>query len=83
MMRKLVVTIVFFGLSATGYAYSIKHSYSGKNNSTEYYGSCNNGQLLKIVEHADGRYSYEGPAGDGTVRGAGALDRAAAAACGE
>ena len=80
-MRQLILTAVLLGLATNGYGYSIKHSYSGKNKSTEYYGVCNNGQLLKVVEHADGRFSYEGPAGRGADRAS--LDKAAVAACGE
>ncbi len=82
-MKKLILIAALGLFAAASHAYSIKHSYSGKDNSTEYYGSCDNGQLLKVVEHRDGRFSYEGPAGNGTVRGTGALDKAAAAACGE
>ncbi|MDH3647147.1 MAG: hypothetical protein OER80_10260 [Gammaproteobacteria bacterium] len=82
-MRKLIATALLLSLSGLGYTYSIKHSYSGEDGSTEYYGACNDGQLLKVTQHADGRFSYEGPAGDGTVRASGSLDKAAAAACGE
>lgn len=82
-MRYLVVIATLLGLVATAQAYSIKHSYSGNNNSIEYYGACDDGQLIKIVEHADGSFSWEGPAGSGTLRTRGSLDEAAAAACGE
>ena len=80
-MKKLVLSAALLSLAGIGHAYSINHSYSGANNSIEYYGACNDGQMLKVTEHADGRFSYEGPAGGGTVQGS--LDEAAAAACGE
>lgn len=82
-MRKLILTAVLLSLGAAAQAYSINHSYSGKNNSIEYYGACKDGRMLKVIKHADGRFSYEGPAGGGTVSGKGGLDKAAAAACGE
>ena len=80
-MRKLIMITALLSLAGAVHAYSIKHSYSGENNSTEYYGACNDGQLLKVTQYSDGRFAYEGPAGGGVVRGG--LDEAAAAACGE
>ena len=82
-MKELIATVLLLGLASLGHAYSIQHSYSSANNSTEFYGACNDGQLLKVVQHSDGRFSYEGPAGQGIVRSPGGLDEAAAAACGE
>ncbi|NNF66995.1 MAG: hypothetical protein HKM98_05755 [Gammaproteobacteria bacterium] len=82
-MNKLITAAMLMSLASLASAYSIQHSYSGKNNSTEFYGACDDGQKIKVTRHADGRFSYEGPAGDGIVRGAGGLDKAAAAACGE
>lgn len=82
-MKKLILAALLLGLAGITHAYSIKHSYSSADNSTEYYGACNDGRLLKVTEYPDGRFHYEGPAGDGTVDGPGALDKAAAAACGE
>lgn len=67
---------------ASAHAYNIKHSYSAPGNATEYYGLCANGAQMMLVEKADGRFSYEGPAGVGTVA-TGGLDSAAKAACGE
>lgn len=69
-------------LTASAHAYNIKHSYSAPGNATEYYGQCSNGDQLMVTENADGRFSYEGPAGAGTVQN-GNLDLAAKAACGE
>lgn len=70
-------------LAASGaQAYNIKHSYSAPGDATEYYGQCANGAMLMIVESADGRFRYEGPAGEG-VDPKGSLDSAAKAACGE
>lgn len=80
-MRKLLIVSLLLSFAANAHAYSIKHSYSGENNSIEYYGACDDGEMLKVTEHGDGRYSYEGPAGGGIVNGS--LDKAAAAACGE
>lgn len=84
-MRKLLISALLLSLSVTAQAYSIKHSYSAKDKSVEFYGACNDGQMLKVIKHADGRYSYEGPAGGGTVKAKGpaGLDKAASAACGE
>lgn len=82
-MKLLVAIVALLGAAVGAHAYSINHSYSGENKSTEYYGACDNGQLIKITEHSDGRFSFEGPAGSGTLRGRGSLDKAAAAACGE
>ena len=82
-MKQLIAGGVLFALAAVANAYSINHSYSGQKNSTEYYGACDNGQLIKVIEHSDGHFSYEGPAGRGEFRGDGTLDKAAAAACGE
>ncbi|MBT8136263.1 MAG: hypothetical protein KJO54_04520 [Gammaproteobacteria bacterium] len=82
-MKRLVVIAALMAVAAGAQAYSIKHSYSGENKSIEYYGACDSGQLIKITEHSDGRFSFEGPAGSGTLRGRGSLDKAAAAACGE
>lgn len=82
-MRKFFLIALLFSLASIADAYSIKHSYSAADRSTEYYGACNNGQLLKVTQYPDGRFLYEGPAGDGIVRGDDGLDKAAAAACGE
>ncbi len=68
--------------SAGAHAYNIKHSYSAPENATEYYGQCSNGAQMMVVENADGRFTYEGPAGEGSVNN-GNLDKAARAACGE
>ena len=63
-------------------AYNINHSYSAPGNATEYYGKCGNGAMLLVVESSDGRFRYEGPAGEG-IDPKGNLDSAAKAACGE
>lgn len=73
---------VSLAFTAGAHAYNIKHSYSAPGNATEYYGQCSNGDQLMVTENADGRFSYEGPAGEGTVSN-GNLDSAAKAACGE
>ena len=82
-MKQLIAAVVCLALAGVASAYNIKHSYSGKNDSTEYYGACKSGEMLKVVQHSDGRFTYEGPAGNGTVSGGNGLDKAAAAACGE
>jgi hypothetical protein len=69
-------------LTFSAHAYNIKHSYSTPSNATEYYGQCSNGGQLKVVEDRDGRFSYDGPAGRGTINSR-SLDAAAKAACGE
>ena len=69
-------------LAPAASAYSIKHSYTGAGDATEYYGMCANGEEVVMVEKANGVWSYEGPDGDGTMKG-GNLDTVARKACGE
>lgn len=64
-------------------AYSINYSYSGANDTTEYFGACEDGEQLKIIALGGERFAFEGPAGEGEVTGRNGLDKAAAAACGE
>ena len=82
-MNKLIVVVVLLAVAATAQAYNIRHSYSGADNSVEYYGDCDDGQQLKVVANADGTFAYEGPAGSGKLTSTGSIDSAAAAACGE
>ncbi len=83
-MRRVFALAVLAAMALTpgAHAYNIKHSYSAPGNATEYYGQCSNGAQLMVVEQANGQFSYEGPAGEGTVKN-GNLDAAAKAACGE
>lgn len=83
-MRRVfaLAAMASLAFSAGAHAYSIKHSYSAPGNATEYYGSCSNGAQMMVVENADGRFTYEGPSGEGSVNN-GNLDKAARAACGE
>lgn len=83
MTRSMIVLLCLCLPLAAAHAYTIKYSYPGDDNATEYFGSCEGGENLKIVEHDDGRYAFEGPAGTGETRGQYGLDKAAAAACGE
>ncbi len=69
-------------LAPAASAYSIKHSYSGAGNSTEYHGLCANGEEIVMIEKANGVWDYEGPSGDGSIKG-GDLDQVARKACGE
>lgn len=82
-MTRLFVFLCLALSLASANAYTIKYSYPGENSATEYFGSCESGGNLKVVEHDDGRYAFEGPAGSGEIRGQYGLDKAAAAACGE
>ena len=52
-MRQVILTAVLMSLAAVAQAYSINHSYSGANKTVEYYGACNDGQMLKVTKHAD------------------------------
>ena len=83
-MKKMLAVIIggTLLLAPAAGAYSIKHSYSGAGNSTEYYGLCANGEEIVMIEKANGVWNYEGPQGDGTVKD-GDLDKVARKACGE
>ncbi|NNF16147.1 MAG: hypothetical protein HKN70_05325 [Gammaproteobacteria bacterium] len=83
-MNKVVGTVMVGAMLMTPVAgaYSIKHSYSGGRDATEYHGMCANGDSMKVVQQANGSWIYEGPAGDGKVEG-GSLDDVARKACGE
>lgn len=83
-MKKMLAVILggSLMLAPAAGAYNIKHSYTGAGNSTEYYGSCANGEQVVMIERANGQWDYEGPAGDGTVKD-GDLDEVARKACGE
>lgn len=83
-MKRVIVAlpIAFLFTVTSAFAYNINHSYSAPGNATEYYGSCANGDQIIIIEKADGRYAYSGPAGKGTLK-EGDLDIAARTACGE
>ena len=63
-------------------AYEIKHGYSADDGMI-YYGSCENGEELKVFEGKDGSFAYEGPASKGMIKAGGDLDKAARKACGE
>jgi len=63
-------------------AYEIKHGYSADNGMT-YYGVCENGKDLVVLETTDGKFVYEGPASKGVIKKDGSLDVAARKACGE
>jgi len=63
-------------------AYEIKHGYSA-DNGMEYYGTCNNGKDLMVLENKDGTYKYEGPSSKGKMKKGADLDKAARKACGE
>ena len=49
-MRKLVKALpgALLLISTSAFAYNINHSYSAPGNSTEYYGSCANGDQIII-----------------------------------
>ena len=83
-MKKLVTLVcgALLVLAPVAQAYSIKHSYRGAGNSTEYHGMCANGTQMVMVEQPNGDWKYEGPAGDGTLSN-GDLDKVARKACGE
>lgn len=81
-MRRVFAVAAVALLAVSAQAYNIKHSYSAPGNATEYYGQCSDGTQLMVVEDANGKFSYEGPAGQGVVNN-GSLDAAAKAACGE
>ncbi|MFK8017978.1 MAG: hypothetical protein AB8G17_21335 [Gammaproteobacteria bacterium] len=84
-MRRVfaLAAVASIACTAGAHAYNIKHSYSAPGNATEFYGQCSNGKEMMLVKGADGRFSYEGPQGKGTLNGGGSLDAAAKAACGE
>ncbi len=83
-MKKMLAVLLggTLMLAPAASAYSIKHSYSGTGNSTEYHGMCANGEQIVMIEKANGVWDYKGPRGDGTVKG-GDLDQVARKACGE
>ncbi len=83
-MKKMLAVLIggMLLLAPAASAYSIKHSYTGAGNATEYYGMCANGEEIVMVEKANGVWSYKGPGGDGTMEG-GNLDAVARKACGE
>lgn len=82
-MNKVFLFLCISAVTTATHAYTIKYSYKGENNATEYFGACDGGENLKVVELGDDRYAFEGPAGSGEIRGQYGLDKAAAAACGE
>lgn len=63
-------------------AYEIKHGYSA-DSGMEYYGTCDNGKDLMVLEAKDGSFKYEGPSSKGKMKKGGDLDKAARKACGE
>ncbi|MBT8143761.1 MAG: hypothetical protein KJO55_03610 [Gammaproteobacteria bacterium] len=83
-MERIVLLVTLLSLAGVTHAYSIKYSYPGKNGATEFYGECDNGAQLKVTQHTDGTFAFEGPTGSGTLSGSKhSIDSAAAAACGE
>lgn len=83
-MKKLVTVLIgaVVLMAPVAGAYSIKHSYSGERDATVYHGLCANGDDMKVVEQSNGSWKYEGPGGDGSMKG-GSLDDVARKACGE
>jgi len=63
-------------------AYEIKHGYPAESGMT-YYGVCQNGKDLVVLEKEDGQFVYEGPSSKGVLKTDGTLDKAARKACGE
>lgn len=63
-------------------AYEIKHGYTAENGMV-YYGNCENGKELMVLEAKDGSFVYEGPSAKGVIKTGGDLDQAARKACGE
>lgn len=63
-------------------AYEIKHGYSA-DEGMAYYGVCENGKELMILEKKDGSLKYEGPASKGKMKKGTDIDKAARKACGE
>ena len=79
------ISIFAFMLGVVGStltAYEIKHGYSAENGMV-YYGSCENGKELMVLEAKDGSFVYEGPVSKGILKIGGDLDKAARKACGE
>lgn len=63
-------------------AYEIKHGYP-TDDGMVYYGNCENGNELMVLEAKDGSFAYEGPKSKGVIKTGGNLDQAARKACGE
>jgi len=78
--KLLLASSLFIFSSYSVSAYEIKHGYS-TDNGMAYYGTCNDGKDLMVVEKQDGTADYEGPKGKGKVKGG--MDKAARKACGE
>lgn len=82
LLGKVMLSASLFAFSSfSASAYEIKHGYS-VTDGMEYYGVCDNGKDLMVMENFKGGVSvYEGPAGKGKVKGS--MDEAARKACGE
>lgn len=80
---KISFFTVIFGVVGTSIAaYEIKHGYP-TDNGMVYYGSCEDGKELMVLESKDGSFAYEGPKSKGVIKTGGDLDKAARKACGE
>ncbi len=81
-LAKLALSAALLSFSTfSASAYQIKHGYS-VTDGMEYYGVCDNGKELQVVENFKaGISTYSGPSGKGKVKGS--MDEAARKACGE